>query len=88
MCKHGVTASGVPEPLPTATDRALSVSDGLTESAADIPTPEKTIENPIPDISKPNQSPALCKTNPEIDSCPVCRHPEHETLREILYPTP
>ena len=45
---------------------------------------EKTIENPISDISQPNQPPTLCKNNPEIDSCTVCRHPEHETLREIL----
>ena len=73
----------IPTPDPTP-DRALSVSDGLKEPSADIPTAEKTIENPISGISQPNQSPTLCKNDPEIDSCTVCRHPEHETLREIL----
>ena len=58
---------------------AQGFSPGLTN-----PTPEKTIENPISDFPQPNQSPTLCKNDPEIASCPICRHPEHETLREIL----
>jgi len=64
---------------PSVLGEAQGFSPALTN-----PTPEKTIQNPISDISQPNQPPTLCKNNPEIDSCVVCRHPEHETLREIL----
>ena len=58
---------------------AQGFSPGLTK-----PTTEKTIENPISDLSQLNQTPTLCKNHPGIDACVVCRHPEYETLREIL----
>jgi hypothetical protein len=54
-----------------------------SDHAADIPLAE-TIQNPIPDFSQTIQPDTLCKSDPEITSCPLCRHPHREQLRYLL----
>ena len=69
------------------TAEAPSPAPNLEPQPQPVPAPPNlTIHdsNPISDNPQSHQPPALCKTRPEIDSCPVCRHPQSQELRYLL----